>query len=468
MRQDERPIPRENSALTIKGSGFTKVQAWSLLWFAAVAALGGLTQDHAVWWVLAPYLFILWFTQVRNRGLIRLSAAGITADLSSISWSNLHSVRLKDIPPSKLTRAKGSHLGKTLLIMDFDTGQSIPVNINHLSHRQLEDFFVYLARFANPLTLNPDVIALQKATLSGMDPNFAPSYTNLWEESLQDSFQVTSFVPLHTGCKLYNGKYTILILIACGGMSSVYLASDAGGKRLILKELATSLEEKDPISEKLQELFLREVGLLSKIDHPAIVKVLDCFVQDGRQYLALEFIAGLTIRQWVRLNGPLPQSRVIELGQKIADILAHLHELEPPVVHRDLTPDNLILREHDQEVVLIDFGAAFECIRQGTGTAIGKHCYMPLEQVQGHTSPLSDIFALGGTLYFMVTGNDPLPLSTLHPGAEWPNVSPALDQLIAKTTAQNPEDRFVTARALSDALRLLGTRPAIKLDTGNE
>ncbi len=110
--------------------------------------------------------------------------------------------------------------------MDFTSGGSAALPLAGLSAEALEDLFIALSRYADPMSLNPDVIALQRNILTGQELNFDDSYTRMWEESLRDRFEVTNFVPLLGGQELRGGELKILMLLACGGMSSIYLARD--------------------------------------------------------------------------------------------------------------------------------------------------------------------------------------------------------------------------------------------------
>jgi serine/threonine protein kinase len=120
--------------------------------------------------------------------------------------------------------------------------------------------------------------------------------------------------------------------------------------------------------------------------------------------------------------------------------LSYLHSMEPVVIHRDLTPDNLICSEQGR-IFLIDFGAANDAIGTATGTMVGKQSYISPEQFRGKAVAASDIYAFGGTLHFLLTGKDPIPLSSSHPRALNPLVSRDVDQFIARCTQQNDHDR---------------------------
>lgn len=416
---------------------------------------------------------------------LRISQDGIFAD-SAIhkeslykrnfrSWSDLHSVRLRKLKSparilerlkltreARLNRRSIGHevlnfFGKGwnqqgFLILDFKSGGNIPLPLAGLPGESLEDLFLALSRFADPMTMNPDVIALQRDILTGQELQLSDNYTKMWEDSLKHSFEVTNFVPLLGGESLKKGELKVLMLLACGGMSSVYLARDSFGNRFVVKEIAVPTEHSDEARRKIHELFAREAQILARLDHAQIVKVVDHFVENSRDYLILEFVPGLTLRQHVQMTGKFSEKEVATIARQIAQVLSYLHQHDPPIIHRDITPDNLIIREPDRMITLIDFGAANEFIGSVTGTLIGKQCYIPPEQFQGKAVPQSDIYAAGATLHFLLTGEDPEPISCSHPKETVKEVSSAMDDVVAKATAVEVKERFKSVEELLQSL----------------
>jgi tRNA A-37 threonylcarbamoyl transferase component Bud32 len=389
-------------------------------------------------------------------------------------WEDLHSIRLRKFSSAnallerigrnqtgRLVKPSGSErlrqwLGRGwmkqgFIVFDFRSGGSLPFPLAGFSSRAIDDLFVALSRFADPMSLNADVIALQRDVLTGTPVNLTPSYTKMWEESLRQQFEATNFVPLVGGTPVQSGKLKVLLLLACGGQSSVYLVTDNQGSRFILKELSAAVDD-SAMLEKLHTMFAREASLLAKLDHPNIVKILDSFVDNNRDYLLLNFVPGMTLRQHVDMNGPFSEDEVLQIGRTMSTVVKYLHEQAPPVIHRDITPDNFVIRDYDREVVLIDFGAASEYVGKVTGTMIGKQCYIPPEQFRGQSVPQSDLYAIGATLFFLLTGKDPVPITTSKPSAVLPSVSPKLDAIIVRLTDHEPENRFQSARELAKEL----------------
>ncbi len=257
-------------------------------------------------------------------------------------------------------------------------------------------------------------------------------------DALARRFSATNFIPLEPGAKLRSGTITIKRQMAFGGFSAVYEAEDAPGQTVVMKELVVAKFDNEAAREKVNALFTREAELLSQLDHPQIVKLKDHFTEDGRKYMVLDHISGRTLRDVVRSNGVLKEDKVIQIALQMVGILAYLHGRNPPLVHRDFTPDNLVLH-NDGTIVLIDFGAANEFLAEATGTLIGKQGYMPPEQIRGKAEPASDLYALGGTIYFLLTGQDPEALSSCDLTSQ--DVSAELRQLVSQLTELSKDQR---------------------------
>lgn len=277
------------------------------------------------------------------------------------------------------------------------------------------------------------------------------TYTRLWEEQLESYFSHTNFVPLERGEKIGNERFSILMQLGAGGLSAVYLAEKSNKDLVVIKESSLPATVSDAQRQKAEELFKREAKLLLKLDHPQIAKIYDHFVERGRDYLALEFIPGHTLRQLVAKRGPQSEQMSIELIRQLAHVLEYIHGQSPAVLHRDISPDNLVLKD-DGQLVVIDFGAANEIVGTATGTLIGKQAYMAPEQFKGKPTVQSDIYAVGATLYFLLTGKDPKPLSTSHAQLERPSVSNPVDGLVATLTNVDDKKRLKSTDELLDAI----------------
>jgi serine/threonine-protein kinase len=180
--------------------------------------------------------------------------------------------------------------------------------------------------------------------------------------------------------------------------------------------------------------------------------VLDYFVEERRHYVVLEYVRGQDLKQLVRQKGPQAQTLVIEWALQIAAILEFLHGQKPPIIHRDLTPDNLILK-NDGTIALIDFGVANEFLGTVTGTMVGKQAYIAPEQLRGKAKPLSDLYAFGGTLNFLLTGIDPRPLSEANPSLLKPELLLEFSKLVGDLTKLDESKRIASAEDVTNRLK---------------
>jgi tRNA A-37 threonylcarbamoyl transferase component Bud32 len=284
------------------------------------------------------------------------------------------------------------------------------------------------------------------------------SYTELWMRALSAPPKRERLKPLADGAQLRDSRYRVAGALGVGGQGTAYLAYDqfAGDETVVLKEFILPVYVDIQVRRQALEKFEMEAKILKQLDHPQIVKLIDFFIEDHRGYLVLEHIDGMSLRQKVDAEGKLPTEQVRQLGEQMCAILTYLHSLSPPVVHRDFTPDNLILR-NDGTLKLVDFNVAQQKESTATGTVVGKHAYLPSEQFRGHPNTRSDLYAMGATLHFLLTGQDPEPISVSHPAAIEPAVPADLDRVVARATAIEAGDRYQSAQELQRALSIQET-----------
>ncbi len=280
------------------------------------------------------------------------------------------------------------------------------------------------------------------------------SYTQMWEDELSNRYSATAYMPLSPGQRLQDNKLKVIRQLAFGGWSAIYLVQESNTSLRVLKESVIPPGANQALKMKAQEMFSREAALLLKLDHQGIVKVHDHFIEDGRHYLLLDYISGQNLRQKVKLEGPSHELDVLEYCLQLATIFHYLHSQEPPVVHRDVTPDNIVITAAGK-IKLIDFGAANELIGTATGTLVGKQSYISPEQFRGHATTASDLYGFGATIFYLLTGRDPEPLSQSSPKQMTASLSTGLDQLVQKLTAQNEEERPVSAAAVKETILAL-------------
>ena len=291
---------------------------------------------------------------------------------------------------------------------------------------------------------------------------------------VQETRQAVTRVPIANGrTGLPKGtvlakRYQITHVLGLGGMSTVYAARDLRFantfKPCAVKEMAANPQGvKDPA--QLQQTFEREANLLASLSHPAIPKVYDYFAHGDQLYLVLEYISGKDLESVLNASRTfLPQETVISYALQVLDVLSYLHNHKPvPIVFRDLKPSNVMLTDQDR-VMLIDFGIAKAYQHKTMGTMIGTEGYCPPEQYRGLAEPRGDLYSLGALMHQMLTRSDPrleVPFTFAErlPTKLNPAVSKAVEDVILRAVAYQPEDRFASAGDMRAALELCLARP---------
>jgi predicted Ser/Thr protein kinase len=213
---------------------------------------------------------------------------------------------------------------------------------------------------------------------------------------------------------LLHGRYRIDKLLAIGGFSAVYLAQDTrqGDRPVAIKDMVGG--DASEFGIRLG-FFQREAEILRALASLPVVPRLFDFVHEGQTaYLVMEYIRGQDMLKLLEASGnrPFPFEQVVEWGKSLCDVLAHMHSLSPPVVHRDVKPENVMLLEDRRSIKMIDFGTARDMgrshkTRLAAKTRVYTEGYAPPEQILGKPEVRSDLFALAGTLYHLATGKAP-------------------------------------------------------------
>lgn len=264
-------------------------------------------------------------------------------------------------------------------------------------------------------------------------------------------------MPLEPQSLLQN-RYRILAELGRGGMGAVYHAHDENlSVDVAIKENLVTLPESE-------RQFKREASLLASLRHTNLPRVIDHFVIPGQgQYLVMDFIPGDDARHIVETRGPVPEAEVVAWGQQILGALAYLHQRPQPVVHRDIKPGNIKITP-DGRAVLVDFGLAKQhdtTQQTTTGAKSLTPGFAPPEQYGvGRTEPRTDIYALGATLYNLLTGEMPadsleraMGTATLRSVRDFnPAISERTAQAIEKALAVRPDERFANAAEFAAAL----------------
>jgi serine/threonine protein kinase len=262
------------------------------------------------------------------------------------------------------------------------------------------------------------------------------------------------------------GRYQIVRPIGKGGMGAVYLAQDLRlGSQVALKETFFT-------DETLLKAFEREARLLASLRHTALPKVSDHFIEGEGQFLVMEYIPGEDLSEMLgKRDSPFPAEEVLEWADQLLDALDYLHTRTPPVIHRDIKPQNLKLTDRDQ-IVLLDFGlakgSAAGMTRASSYSIFGyTPSYAPLEQMQATgTDARSDLYSLAATLYHLLTAIAPSDAmrransvlnreeDPLRPANEVnPFVPDSVSSALARAMSLNRSERHPTAAEMRKALR---------------
>jgi serine/threonine protein kinase len=274
---------------------------------------------------------------------------------------------------------------------------------------------------------------------------------------------------------ILQNRYRIVRQLGKGGMGAVYEAVD---QRL---DAVVALKETFSVDDRLRRQFQQEARLLARLHHPALPRVSDYFTKGSRAFLVMQFIAGADLAEIIATQpGPFPRSQVIAWADQLLDALIYLHTRDRQIIHRDIKPHNLKITSNGQ-IALLDFGLAKDQSADLSGTNSASSIfgytrrYSPLEQIQDTgTTPQSDIYALGATLYHLLTGvkpqdaqaragalansrSDPLrPANEVHRA-----VGSEIAEILSRAMALSPQDRYPTALEFRGALSRVGRRETL-------
>lgn len=265
-------------------------------------------------------------------------------------------------------------------------------------------------------------------------------------------------MPLSTG-QILNNRYRIVTLLGQGGFGAVYRVWDTNLERPL------ALKENLDTSPEAQRQFKREAQILFDLSHPSLPKVIDCFIlPDQGQYLVMEFVEGEDLGKMLeRVGNPLAEGQVLAWIGQICDALIYLHNQNPPVIHRDIKPANIKVTP-DGRAMLVDFGIA-KVYDPNLKTTLGARAvtpgFSPIEQYGrgGRTDARTDVYALGATLYALLTGQEPVeaPERNISLGLPPPRslntlISPHVERAIMKAMEMIPESRYQSVAELKNAL----------------
>jgi serine/threonine protein kinase/ABC-type Fe3+ transport system substrate-binding protein len=268
---------------------------------------------------------------------------------------------------------------------------------------------------------------------------------------------------------LLDQRYRILKVVGKGGFGTVYQATDTrfpSQPVVAIKETSDAQLSPQEKAKAIQD-FKNEADLLVKLNHENLPNVSNVFDDGGKVYLVMEFIEGKTLETLLdERRAPLDEATVIGWALQLCSVLHYLHTRPQPIIFRDLKPANVIVTA-EGKIKLIDFGIArtFKAASSKDTTLLGSHGYAPLEQYgRGQSDARSDIYALGATLYHLLTNEIPVdsPTRRVHvqlfvlPRQINPRVSQETENIVLKAMADEPRDRYQTAAEMYQAIANTG------------
>lgn len=286
---------------------------------------------------------------------------------------------------------------------------------------------------------------------------------------------------LHGGAVLAD-RYVIGKVIGCGGFGITYLAYDTEGERKVaIKEYypkGVAIRGPDGVTiepimsihmpdfENGRERFGNESELLSQLCGCSdVIKVYDTFAQNGTVYYAMEYVQGITVKEYTQQYGAIKEGQALYAALKIVSAFGHIHSRN--IIHRDLSPNNIMI-DYDGNIKLVDFGNArpFSFDGGNSMTVALKPGYAPLEQYQhyGKHGPWTDIYSLGAVLYHMLTLKNPDdPMSRFNDDSEFQEalsgINPQLAAVIGKMTALKIDGRYTESSKLLSDLNDIKIKP---------
>lgn len=268
-----------------------------------------------------------------------------------------------------------------------------------------------------------------------------------------------------------SSRYQVVSVLGCGAMGAVYLAEDKRlvGRRCALKENRPDAGASPEFQAQAREQFIAEASVLAQLDHPSLPKVSDYFIENGREYLVMDYVEGEDLESALqRARQPLPEESVLLWADQVLDALTYLHTWRSqPIIHRDIKPANLRVNLQSK-VKLVDFGLVKLLDPSNPKTkaelrGVGTPAYAPLEQFASsddHTDARSDIYALGATMYHLLTNLSPPDVHQrlLNPQLLAPprqlnsQLSENTERVIMRAIEIYPAQRFQSADEMRQAL----------------
>lgn len=262
---------------------------------------------------------------------------------------------------------------------------------------------------------------------------------------------------LNVGDTILNGRYEITKIIHTSGMANVYLVSDCNlNKVWCLKEIKKSEAGKNKVE---YYSLLQEANIMKSLNHSNIPRIVTIEEEGDSLFIVMDYVDGVSIKTWIQRKGRISQDMTVSWMKQICQVMIYLHNRQNPIFYRDMKPDNVMIQA-DGSVKVLDFGISLEIKEKGQKIerALGTKGYAAPEQSKsGSVCDLrSDIYAMGKTMYYMLTGINP---SKVEKGKIKPirsidsSISMGVEQIVDKCTKENPNERYQNCEELLYALQ---------------
>lgn len=443
---EEYPVMTPQKMATAEGAGLRFLAAFAIIVLAWLT-FSAIAKFAIVWQIFAIVSFFLFNNAMNNDATIVRSSLDLKAKGLDIKERHINTIVPWDWLAKVEIRQRRFSVFPNYVYFKFKNDADVLILWEDIRESMDSTTLVSCVRTWAP---HAEIVGDAKLTKS----ESIATYTELWLKDMslaKVERRLRQDQTLPEGTVLSN-SYKIERMLSGGGQGTAYYASVLPGAEVpavppnvVIKEFILPNNERG--LKKATDALVKEVAILRRISHPRIVRLYDFFIEDMRGYFAIEFIDGLTLRQMVQDTGPLEDKLAAKIAMTVCDALIYLHELSPAIIHGDLTPDNVMV-DKQGNVKIMDFDASQELTRNKTNTVVGKHAYMSPEQFKGLLGSESDIYALGCTLHFMLTGVDPEPISESRPASVRSTVGTAIDQVVCDATKLKLADRLANMKQM--------------------
>ena len=266
------------------------------------------------------------------------------------------------------------------------------------------------------------------------------TYTDIWLNSIVLKTQESNKEELKINDTIKSNNYKIIDYLAIGGQSKVYLGSDLDNNKVVIKEFIISGNLDKNQQKRILKNIVTEAGLIKHLRNSRVTKFIDLFVEDNRAFLITDYVEGIALNKIPK--DKINDNLIVTTMKQMLEILDYIHSLSPPIIHRDFTLDNLIINSQNQ-ITLIDFNVACHLESKYSNSVPGKIAFMAPEQFAGNPCPQSDIYSFGASLYALITGIEPEPLTQLKLES-----NSDISNIIYKATQLSLKDRYQSAKEI--------------------